>query len=313
MSSGHIQQGDLMKIEAAVAVKIGAIKRPVITAYQLGTIVFSLYQSGKYQGENLSVKQGSPQRVNYKKLIENLESSGVLSESPQASHPEIFAILAQHVPTAEEFACCINPFCYVSHLSAMEYHGFTDRLPKILFLSAPEAVLWRQLATEKMKKDLGEFYPAYLETGFPRLRRLVVKKIAKKMVSIYTSKMYDSGAYITVQGKALRVSSIGRTFLDMIRQPALCGGIYHVLDIYRQNAERYLRLIVNEADRHGTLIDKIRVGYVLDERLGLSHPALELWAANAQRGGSRKLMAENPYAPSFSEKWGLSINIEETE
>ena len=302
-----------MKIETALALELGNIKRPIVTAYQLGAIIFSLYQAGVFRGEKLNIRQNIPQRTRYKSLVKNLESSGVLSASPEVSHPEIFAVLAQHAATAEEVACSIDPFCYVSHLSAMEHHGFTDRIPKILFLSAPESLRWRELATEKMKKDFGEAYPTYLETGFPRLRRLSVKKIAKKTISIHTSKNYDSGAYITAQGKFLRVSSIGRTFLDMIRQPDLCGGIYHVLDIYRQNAERYLRLVVDEVQRHGTIIDKVRVGYILDERLKLSHPAIESWIINVQRGGSRKLVAENPYAPLFSEKWGLSINIEEIE
>lgn len=302
-----------MKIETAIAHELGNINRPIVTAYQLGRIIFSLYQAGSFRGEKLNIKQYIPQRTRYKSLVKALESSGVLRESFDISHPEIFAVLAQHAATAEELACSIDPFCYVSHLSAMEYHGFTDRLPKVLFLSAPDSSRWRDLATEKMKKDFGEAYPTYLQTGFPRLRHLSVKKIAKKIISVYTSKNYDSGAYVTAQGKSLRVSSIGRTFLDMIRQPELCGGIYHVLDIYRQNAERYLRLVADEVQRHGTIIDKVRVGYILDERLKLSHPAIESWIINVQRGGSRKLVAENPYTPLFSEKWGISINIEETE
>jgi predicted transcriptional regulator of viral defense system len=99
----------------------------------------------------------------------------------------------------------------------------------------------------------------------------------------------------------------------MIRDPSLCGGIYHVLDVYAQNAERYLLLIVNEVQQHGSLIDKARAGYILDERLGLPHPIIEAWKASVQRGGSRKLSTKDPYMPVFSEKWDLSINIfEET-
>lgn len=38
---------------------------------------------------------------------------------------------------AEEVVCSVDPFCYVSHLSAMEYHGLTNRMPTLLFISSP--------------------------------------------------------------------------------------------------------------------------------------------------------------------------------
>jgi predicted transcriptional regulator of viral defense system len=113
----------------------------------------------------------------------------------------------------------------------------------------------------------------------------------------------------------MRVATIGRTFLDMIREPELCGGIYHVLEVYAEYAQRYLRLIVDVIDRHGSKIDKVRAGYILDERLELPHAnsTIESWRALVQRGGSRKLQANAPYSSRFSEKWCLSINIEEAE
>ena len=101
-------------------------------------------------------------------------------------------------------------------------------------------------------------------------------------------------------------------FLSGSLQP-LTGGIYHVLDLFAEHAPRYLRLIVDEIDRHGTNIDKVRAGYVLAERLNLTHPAFEVWRTFAQRGGSRKLYAPAGYSPRFSETWCLSINIDEPE
>jgi len=304
-----------MKLETAVALEIGALNKEIITSYQLGRIIFALYQAKIYQGKPIAYlrEESSPTRARYRKILQSLESSGVLSNSSTAKHPEIFSVLSQTSASADEIACSIDPFCYVSHLSAMEYHGLTDRFPKVLFLSGAEPTHWKQLATERMVKDLGEAYKSYLETELPPLKRFPLKKIAKKTISLYATKHYDAGAYIRVQGQSLKVSSIGRTFLDMIRQPSLCGGIYHVLEAYSEYSDRYLRLIVDEVQQHGTIIDKIRAGYILDERIRLEHPTIETWVKNVQRGGSRKLVAENPYAPTYSEKWGLSINIEESE
>lgn len=302
----------IMQLSQAIALEIGQMKRSVVTAYQVGLVLFELYKAKTYRGEKISfLKKPLPDRGDYTRALKQLMESGVLQNTPTIPHPEVFAVLSPATVSAEEMACCVDPFCYVSHLSAMEYHGFTDRLPKMLFLSAPKPARWTQLAQERMAKDLGPSLKEYSDTHLPTLRRLRLLKIARKTLSVQTTTHYDSGAYITVQGKALRVSGIGRTFLDMIRDPDLCGGIYHVLEVYAQKAPRYSRLILDEVERHGSQIDKARVGYIFNERLHLFDPVIELWAAKVQRGGSRKLVAQNPYRPVFSEKWALSINIEE--
>jgi predicted transcriptional regulator of viral defense system len=161
-----------------------------------------------------------------------------------------------------------------------------------------------------MRKNLGdEAVALYRDARLPILRKLNLPSILRK--TLYRHASIHLGAFTVVKDRSLRVSTIGRTFLDMLRKPDLCGGIYHVLEIYEEYAERYLRLIVDEIERHGTSIDKVRTGYVLDERCGLSHPTIDGWLDFVQRGGSRKLYAEAEYSPVFSEKWSLSINIEE--
>ncbi len=301
-----------MKISTAAALEIGQLNRPIVTSYQVGLVIFFLYKEKTYRGEKLSLlTKDLPQRSDYARIIRSLLASGSLQNTSKISHRDVYAVLSQNDPSAGDAACCVDPFCYVSHLSAMEHHGFTDRLPKLLFLSAPKPAAWTRLANEKMQKDLGKALDEYKNAGMPILRRMRLPRIAGKTVSIQTSAHYDAGAYVATQGTALRVSSIGRTFLDMVRDPDLCGGIYHVLDVFEQNAPRYLRLIVDEVDQHGNGIDKARFGYILDERLGLSDPRIDVWAKGVQRGGSRKLVAQSPYAPVFSEKWALSLNIEE--
>ena len=112
----------------------------------------------------------------------------------------------------------------------------------------------------------------------------------------------------------LRVSSIGRTFLDMLRRPDLCGGIHNCLDVFQQHGPQYLKLIIDEITQHGNSIEKVRAGYILEEYCNIKNHvldnALEEWVKHAQRGGSRKLDPNNEYWPFFSEKWCLSINTE---
>jgi predicted transcriptional regulator of viral defense system len=89
----------------------------------------------------------------------------------------------------------------------------------------------------------------------------------------------------------------------------MCGGIRHVIDIYRQYVERYSDLIIDEVERHGNKIDKVRAGYLLEELCGLESETIEGWQQYVQRGGSRKLDPFEEYSPKYSKRWWLSLNI----
>ncbi|QWF70895.1 hypothetical protein KEF85_16570 [Methylomonas paludis] len=303
-----------MEITTALTLEIGRLRQPIVTSYQLGCLIFKLYQTKTYQGEKLArLQKDLPERLEYKRVVNTLLGNGVLQHSKELSNQEIYTVLGQDA-AAEDIVCCIDPFCYISHLSAMVYHGLTERLPKMLFITTLPHPQWGQLAIQRMQKDLGETaVTLYQEAALTSLHRLKINKIQRKTINVYTTLHCDPGSYLIVQGRIMRVATIGRTFLDMLREPELCGGIYHVLEIYAAHAQRYLRLIIDVINRHGTKIDKVRAGYILDERLGLLHPIIDSWLEFAQRGGSRKLLANAPYSSRFSEKWCLSINIEEEE
>jgi predicted transcriptional regulator of viral defense system len=217
-------------------------------------------------------------------------------------------VLGRSSVSAAEIACTVDPFAYVSHLSAMELHGLTDRVTQTLYLSSPDPKAWKAHATELMQRDLGEERAAYEEAGFPLLQRTRIEKLMGTTVRITHSA--HLGAFRKTPDSEVRVATIGRTFLDMLREPTLCGGIHHVLGIYLEHAERNLALIAAEVDQHGGPIDKVRAGYVLEEVCGLTHPSFEEWQTHAARGGSRKLVAANEYASTYSERWALSLNAD---
>lgn len=206
-----------------------------------------------------------------------------------------------------EILCSIDPFAYISHATAMEYHGLTDRFPKMFFISSPAPQKWREFARARMEKDLGEHFQDYIQDGFPKLTRIKLTKIDSRPINCYAS--VHSGAFKKVQGSAIRVSTIGRTFLDMLKKPDLSGGIYHVIECYEEHAATYLRLIIDEISNHGSKIDKIRAGYILEESCGLQDPGIEAWQEFLQRGGSMKLDHTAEYSSTFSDRWNLSINI----
>ncbi len=298
-----------MEISTALTLSLGKLHQPVVTTYQVSVILFQLYQTKAYEGQALPrIEKEAPTPLDLKRVINQLLSNGVVQ--PHKNFPsDVFTLLGQQ-PTASEVACVLDPFAYLSHLSAMEYHGLTERLPAVLFLSSPSPKDWRPFAEAKMKRDLGEeSFESYRDVGLPILTRPLFDKIERQVVKVYSSS--HLGAFIAIRDRALRVATLGRAFLDMLREPDLCGGIYHILEVFEAHAATYLRLITDEIEQHGTKIDKVRAGYILEERLGLTSPALKRWQADVQRGGSRKLYAKGEYSSHFSERWGLSINIEE--
>lgn len=293
-------------LNQAVSLAVASEGRLAYSAYQLGVLVFRLIRTGEMAGQRLRVSE--PQRRHYTQAVGFLTGYGVLSAV--RGLPQGAAFIASGSPSASavEIACSVDPFAYVSHLSAMEMRGLTDRISQTLFLSSPAPRHWRQFADERMQKDLGDALAVYLEAGFPKLLRTRFRKILDR--PIHLSQSLHLGAFRKTPDSEVRVATLGRTFFDMLRQPELCGGIHHVLAVYREYAQRYLALIAAEVDQHGSPIDKVRAGYVLEELCGLQHPSLAEWQKCVARGGSRKLVGANEYAPTYSERWALSLNAD---
>lgn len=279
---------------ALVADALSATNAPAITAYELGKLVY-------LKGKLLELKAPKEE---YERVTSALVGVRLLVRLEATN---AFLLFGHSAAAPAEIVCCLDPFAYVSHLSAMEHHGLTDRFPKILYLTRPLATEWRRQAKLRMEKDLGEDLENYNLSGLPRLTLPVLTNLGSTTVHFQERSQF--GAFRNVSGSPLRVATIGRVFLDMLREPKLCGGIQHVLDVYKREAKRNLKLIVDEIERHGQPIDKVRAGFVLTEICKLPLETYSQWQAYAQRGGSRKLDPDAEFASTYSETWKLSINV----
>ena len=297
-----------MKISKAITLAIGELEQPVVTSYQLGVILFNLYKTKNYKGEAIaSLQKSHPDSETYNRKINQLQEEGILTSYKGFPTKSVFSLLGRSHDLVDDIVCTVDPFCYVSHLSAMEYHGLTNRIPSKLFISSPAPKQWKIYAREKMEKDLKDDLGIYNQNNMPELKKTRFEKIDRREIHRFNSVHW--GAYKNIKGRMMRVSTIGRTFLDMLKNPELCGGINHVLEIFEEHADNYLQLIIDEVDQHGGPIDKVRAGYILDERLGLVFKEKKDWLKSAQRGGSRKLDASSEYEPVWSESWCLSLNV----
>ena len=211
-------------------------------------------------------------------------------------------VLAVSDLPAEGIVCLVDPTCYISHLSAMQRWGLTDRRPDALMLTRPDrktaATHLRAYMSQALSKDETNDFPLKI-VGHP-------DRVRRRAVRIYESK--TAGAFLRIRGNGALLSTIGQTFLDMLQRPDLCGGISHVLDIWEEHAKTYFEEIVVAVSTAKSGLVKCRAGYILEERLSLHHREIESWKIYAQRGGSRKLDPSKNFAPIFSEKWMISLN-----
>ncbi len=248
----------------------------------------------------------------YRRHVETLEEYGALESTKVAQGFAAYQLPTTRLPPAQQIVCILDPFAYLSHLSALAWHGLSERLPRTLFISRPSRSHWQSLANAKREAQLGNLAEVHNRCRLPNHRFSEFTRIGKHAVHTWTSTRLDReyhSAFKHISDQHVRVATIGRCFLDMVRAPELCGGIHHVMDVYAEHGPTYLELILTEIDTHGNKIEQARAGYLLEEVFTGGHPILDKWSAGVSRGGSRKLDPSADYSERYSEKWAISINV----
>jgi predicted transcriptional regulator of viral defense system len=291
----------LTRLAKALIEQLSGFQTPIVTDYQLFLLLKNLYKhkSGLY------IKNDTPSVFDYRRNRKLLLKHNAIAADPDYS--SAYRILSKQDLSADDITCIIDPFCYISHLSAMQRYGLTDRRPEALHLTSLSLPLFKTQAQEKMHKDYGDdiltLEPSFI---FP-LKRVTHPQMTRgRALSIHYTKY--PGLSIPIRGSYARISTIGQTFLDMLENPEKCGGMLHVLDIWKEHARTYLDDIVPTITGAPKSIHKVRAGYILNEVLGIDSPEIQSWQIFAQRGGSRVLDPEKPFASTYSEKWMISIN-----
>jgi predicted transcriptional regulator of viral defense system len=254
--------------------------------------------------------------LQYHKVIEALSQDRFLradkdfeSSITISTRTRVFRVADIPDAPAEDIACLVDPFTYISHLSALNRYGLTSRQPKMLMIASPQAQIWSNLAREKMTFDYGFAPFGGEEPNFfrPLQHISIPSQLRNRMIDLHNvAKEYRIQP--VVDGFS-RIIEIGSLFAQTLDDQSHCGGINHVLEIWDEHAETYLESIISAVTQFQSPIVKVRAGYILAERLGITDPRIEAWKAFAQRGGSRRLDPSSPYAPTFSEEWKISINV----
>ena len=248
--------------------------------------------------KKLYLRHDTPSRDDYARLSLSLKKTGMIGADRDYGARGIRVLNVPDLP-AEDIICLLDPTCYISHLSAMQRWGLTDRNPDALLLTRPD----HKTAAAQLLAYMGEDYAI----PFPLKIVHHPARVRNRAVRICESKA--AGAFLKNRGNNVRLSTIGQTFLDMLQSPSLCGGMSHILDVWEEHAEIYLNEIVAAVDTATSGLVKSRAGYILEERLGLHHLDIEHWKAFGQRGSSRKLDPSKDFASTFSETWMISLNV----
>ncbi|NRP85226.1 hypothetical protein GFPCMMHI_01111 [Ensifer adhaerens] len=304
-----------MKIQNAIQQVLVDRGFPIIAEYDLFRILRDLHFAGEYNGKKLRLTRHPPDRTRYRNIVSRLLSDRYLRPDPDfypsedwvpynrgSNYARVFRVSDVPDGTAEDITALVDPFCYISHLSAMQRYNLTNRIPNALSLSTPKK--WNVARDEKMRADyddvpVNDYIAPLSQLTWPniiRRRQVVLHKTVRGPV------------VKAIRGSVARIAAIGETFVQMLDRPELCGGMEHVIEVWDNHAETYLDEIFDAVDHAEESIIKVRAGYLLEERIGIRDSRISTWAAFAQRGGSRKLDASAPYVSSYSEKWMISLN-----
>lgn len=290
----------LTRAGAYLARLLETADKPVLTPFEFFHLIRRMYQESA--GEKLYLRHAEPTKEDYARLRLNLKKTGYIGADRDYGARVIRVLSVSDLP-AENIVCLVDTTCHVSHLSAMQRWGLTDRSPEALILTRPD----RKTAHAQLEAHMREMLHEGVENPFPLKITAHPEHVRRRRIHVFETK--HPGAWVQSRGDDIRVSTIGQTFLDMLQKPDLCGGMSHVLDVWEEHAETHLDDVVSAVDRATSGLVKSRAGYILEERLALKHPGVEAWKAFGQRGGSRKLDPDKEFAPTYSETWMISLNV----
>jgi predicted transcriptional regulator of viral defense system len=304
--------------EALTSWILGEYPYSVIAREKISEQIYIFYKDKSHGKDKLrNISKAHPEPRDYSNYIEKLLRSGVLvagvgvGRGGDARVAEgFYYISGKSKYSAQEAICAVYPYGYISYISAMEWYGLTEKIPKIARFTVCSKSAWKDKYIAEFADRLGEirdfngFVPKYPKSGLYFDRRELLVTMESSFVEP-----------VSVRGGVVRVSSIGKTFVDMVRRPELCGGDEHVFEMYLEHGAKYSKNIIDSAERFGRKIDRARVGFLLDKVLGVQDERLYSWREDArgERGSSRVYSPGRPFSSIYCADWSLSLNLELVE
>ncbi|CAN5606020.1 hypothetical protein BH23CHL2_BH23CHL2_26410 [soil metagenome] len=236
-------------------------------------------------------------------ILRHMERQGDLR--PIEGSDDLFQVTVPYAPTGAPHPCEIlmeiHPYAAIGYFSALELHGLTLERPREITAILPRGVIGSEVPIGTEPRDW---------EGIERVTGRKVARVAGIPVywkQVAPDRFFGTGLY-QPYGFLIRATTPERTLLDVLQEPEVAGGFENALEAWQMAADTVdVDLLIAYVERFDVGVLRQRAGFLLEE-LGINHPVLQRWQSNAKRGGSSKLVAANPYAPIYSERWNLSIN-----
>ena len=170
----------------------------------------------------------------------------------------------------------VNPY-YVSHWSALNYHGLSEQTPPNV----------------------------YITTTKPRNRKKILN-VSFVFVTVSKPKMFGIKT-IKIENHPVNISSVEKTIVDCLDHPEHCGGIKEIAKtIYFEHENLDFTSIVKMARmmRNKTILK--RLGYILE--IFSFEQYLDSFRPKDVSKGYSKLDPKLPKKGKINEKWKLYVN-----
>ncbi|MBP1510196.1 MULTISPECIES: hypothetical protein [Acinetobacter] len=263
---------------------------------------------------------------NFYKLCDYLIHEKILIGFNHTTRGYTYFIRKGSKPTSEMAISALYPLGFLSHLTAMNLYGIGNTQTTGIYFTCPARKDWKDLCLKEIKKRFKNFEVTksisneYIEINdvilstqsildpYPHQSILEEAGSTKTIIITNKKKLVESEWW-----NQCHLQNVVDLYLDMLRTPHYCGGISHVLGVYRENILKdndLFQELITSLTKNGSIIDRARFGYIFDKVLLLKTPEIKEWKEEQQgkRGSSRKLFSNFEFDSTFDEEWNLSIN-----
>lgn len=169
-----------------------------------------------------------PVSMGIEKFIERLISSNILIKEElqfgsYGGHKERY--VAANI-TPFQLAIGLRPRSFLSHYTAVYLHGFTNQVPKVIYVSAEQTPKDTTHRDELTQQDIDE--------AFARPQRKTGARANYKEYTIVMLAPKATGRSGVTLLDGLSVTGPERTLIDIAVRPAYAGGVQEVLEAYRR-------------------------------------------------------------------------------
>lgn len=154
--------------------------------------------------------------------IEGVKEEAILC--PNYEKKEIRYLWGQ--PSVFDVALSLRPRAYLSHGSAVFIHGLNDQNPKTVFINQEQSKKEPPKKSSLTQESLDRAFASAKQ----RRSRMIYEYEGKK-ITILNGKHTQELEVGNIEGK--RVTKLERTLIDIVVRPEYAGGVYQVLEAYK--------------------------------------------------------------------------------